>query len=66
MQNEKEVPYTCQFKRGLGKNGLFVIAAKVERNGVEMEETLLTLRPEQAVALGGILVSEGKQHSQAA
>lgn len=63
MPNEKETPLTVQFLPKLGRSGLFAIKAKVERvAGVFTEETVLTLRPDQAIGLGGLLVSEGKKY----
>lgn len=63
--SEKETPLTVQYKPKLGRAGLFVIAARVLRNGVEQEETIMTLRPDQAIALGGVLISEGRRHDEA-
>lgn len=56
----KQAPLSVEWKRNLGRDGLFAILAKTRRGGdPDKEETLFTLTANQAVALGDILVSEG-------
>lgn len=58
---DKQVPMSVQWKGKLGIKGLFAILARARRGdkAVDHEETIMTLTPTEAVALGGILVSEG-------